>query len=112
MEYNENGLKFPPKCFYFIDKDDMFYREVYNFEKFQEEAVRTFIANRAAMHPVTAGLVSKDLKVDAIITTNLWTQHQHALLYQLRSKSQINTSFTAANHLFSSSYFCDLFCLL
>lgn len=49
----------------------MFYREVYNFEKFQEEAVRTFIANRAAMHPVTAGLVSKDLKVDAIITTNL-----------------------------------------
>ncbi|XP_008313645.1 leukotriene A-4 hydrolase [Cynoglossus semilaevis] len=47
------------------------FREVYNFEKFQEEAVRTFIANRAAMHPVTAGLVSKDLKVDAIITTNL-----------------------------------------
>ncbi|XP_021433186.2 leukotriene A-4 hydrolase isoform X1 [Oncorhynchus mykiss] len=40
------------------------FKEVYNFDKYREEAVRVFIAHRAAMHPVTANLVSKDLKVD------------------------------------------------
>jgi hypothetical protein len=37
---------------------------VYNFDKYREEAVRVFIAHRAAMHPVTSNLVAKDLKVD------------------------------------------------
>uniref|UniRef100_A0A3B3UMR6 Leukotriene A(4) hydrolase n=1 Tax=Poecilia latipinna TaxID=48699 RepID=A0A3B3UMR6_9TELE len=36
--------------------------EVFNFEKYREEAVRVFLAHRAAMHPVTSGLVAKDLK--------------------------------------------------
>ncbi|XP_030641072.1 leukotriene A-4 hydrolase [Chanos chanos] len=40
------------------------FREVYNFDKFRDEAVKTFIAHRAEMHPVTANLVAKDLKVD------------------------------------------------
>ncbi|XP_029522066.1 leukotriene A-4 hydrolase-like [Oncorhynchus nerka] len=40
------------------------FKEVYNFDKYHEEAVRVFIAHRAAMHPVTANLVAKDLKVD------------------------------------------------
>uniref|UniRef100_A0A3Q4N1E0 Leukotriene A4 hydrolase n=1 Tax=Neolamprologus brichardi TaxID=32507 RepID=A0A3Q4N1E0_NEOBR len=39
-------------------------REVFNFEKFRDEALRVFLAHRAGMHPVTSGLVSKDLKVD------------------------------------------------
>ncbi|XP_061618648.1 leukotriene A-4 hydrolase [Phyllopteryx taeniolatus] len=41
------------------------FREVFNFEKYREEAVRVFLAHRAAMHPVTSGLVAKDLKVSA-----------------------------------------------
>ncbi|XP_017158472.1 leukotriene A-4 hydrolase [Poecilia reticulata] len=44
------------------------FREVFNFEKHREEAVRVFMAHRAAMHPVTSGLVAKDLKVDASST--------------------------------------------
>ncbi|KAM6986069.1 leukotriene A-4 hydrolase [Aplochiton taeniatus] len=40
------------------------FREVYNFDKYRDEAVRVFLAHRAAMHPVTANLVAKDLKVD------------------------------------------------
>ncbi|XP_036376123.1 leukotriene A-4 hydrolase [Megalops cyprinoides] len=40
------------------------FREVYNFDKFRDEAVSTFIKYRGAMHPVTAFLVAKDLKVD------------------------------------------------
>ncbi|XP_005734264.1 leukotriene A-4 hydrolase isoform X1 [Pundamilia nyererei] len=40
------------------------FREVFNFEKFRDEALRVFLAHRAGMHPVTSGLVSKDLKVD------------------------------------------------
>uniref|UniRef100_A0A673WFQ6 Leukotriene A-4 hydrolase n=1 Tax=Salmo trutta TaxID=8032 RepID=A0A673WFQ6_SALTR len=40
------------------------FKEVYNFDKYHEEAVRVFIVHRAAMHPVTANLVAKDLKVD------------------------------------------------
>uniref|UniRef100_A0A8C7FDP2 Leukotriene A-4 hydrolase n=1 Tax=Oncorhynchus kisutch TaxID=8019 RepID=A0A8C7FDP2_ONCKI len=38
------------------------FKEVYNFDKYREEAVRVFIAHRAAMHPVTSNLVAKDLK--------------------------------------------------
>uniref|UniRef100_A0A673WH08 Leukotriene A(4) hydrolase n=1 Tax=Salmo trutta TaxID=8032 RepID=A0A673WH08_SALTR len=38
------------------------FKEVYNFDKYHEEAVRVFIVHRAAMHPVTANLVAKDLK--------------------------------------------------
>uniref|UniRef100_A0A3Q3A6X1 Leukotriene A(4) hydrolase n=1 Tax=Kryptolebias marmoratus TaxID=37003 RepID=A0A3Q3A6X1_KRYMA len=41
------------------------FREVFNFEKYRDESVRTFAAHRSAMHPVTSGLVAKDLKVDA-----------------------------------------------
>ncbi|CAL8242299.1 unnamed protein product [Merluccius merluccius] len=41
------------------------FREVYNFEKYREEAVRMFKTNRDTMHPVMVGLLSKDLKVDA-----------------------------------------------
>uniref|UniRef100_A0A3Q0RB53 Leukotriene A(4) hydrolase n=1 Tax=Amphilophus citrinellus TaxID=61819 RepID=A0A3Q0RB53_AMPCI len=41
------------------------FREVFNFEKFGDEAVRVFLAHRTEMHPVTSGLVSKDLKVDS-----------------------------------------------
>lgn len=41
------------------------FREVFHFEKHREEAVAVFAAHRAAMHPVTSGLVAKDLKVDA-----------------------------------------------
>ncbi|XP_077450189.1 leukotriene A-4 hydrolase isoform X2 [Stigmatopora argus] len=39
------------------------FREVYNFEKYRDEAVRVFLDGRGAMHPVTSGLVAKDLKV-------------------------------------------------
>uniref|UniRef100_A0A8C9Z9J2 Leukotriene A(4) hydrolase n=1 Tax=Sander lucioperca TaxID=283035 RepID=A0A8C9Z9J2_SANLU len=41
------------------------FKEVFNFEKYRDEAVRMFVAHRAAMHPVTSGLVAKDLKLDA-----------------------------------------------
>uniref|UniRef100_A0A4W6DD76 Leukotriene A-4 hydrolase n=1 Tax=Lates calcarifer TaxID=8187 RepID=A0A4W6DD76_LATCA len=47
------------------------FREVFNFDKYRDEAVRVFLANRAAMHYVTAGLVAKDLKVDVTKTTSL-----------------------------------------
>ncbi|CAL8278208.1 leukotriene A-4 hydrolase [Gadus morhua] len=40
------------------------FREVYNFDKFRDEAVRMFKTHRAAMHPVMVDLLSKDLKVD------------------------------------------------
>ncbi|XP_062338916.1 leukotriene A-4 hydrolase [Osmerus eperlanus] len=40
------------------------FRDVFGFGKFRDEAVRVFQAHRAAMHPVTAGLVAKDLKLD------------------------------------------------
>ncbi|KAM9705242.1 LOW QUALITY PROTEIN: leukotriene A-4 hydrolase-like [Menidia menidia] len=40
------------------------FREVYSFSRFQQEAVRVFLAHRDQMHPVTAGLVAKALKVD------------------------------------------------
>lgn len=40
------------------------FREVYTFEKYRDEAVKVFLAHRAAMHPVTAGLVAKALKVE------------------------------------------------
>ncbi|KAI3366572.1 hypothetical protein L3Q82_009194, partial [Scortum barcoo] len=41
------------------------FKEVFNFEKYRDEALRVFQAHRGAMHPVTSGLVAKDLKVDA-----------------------------------------------
>ncbi|CAK6983123.1 leukotriene A-4 hydrolase [Scomber scombrus] len=47
------------------------FREVYNFEKYREEALRVFLAHRAEMHPVTAGLTAKDLKVDSTQTPSL-----------------------------------------
>uniref|UniRef100_A0A8D0HC62 Leukotriene A-4 hydrolase n=1 Tax=Sphenodon punctatus TaxID=8508 RepID=A0A8D0HC62_SPHPU len=40
------------------------FRDLYNFEKSREQAVNTFLQHRASMHPVTAMLVGKDLKVD------------------------------------------------
>ncbi len=40
------------------------FREVYNFSKYSEEAVKTFKEHRGALHPVTAMLVAKDLKID------------------------------------------------
>ncbi|KAJ3612580.1 hypothetical protein NHX12_020851 [Muraenolepis orangiensis] len=45
------------------------FREVYNFEKYREEAVRMFKAHRGGMHPVMVGLLSKDLKVDSAQST-------------------------------------------
>lgn len=47
------------------------FREVFNFEKYHNEAVSVFLAHKAAMHPVTSGLVAKDLKVDTSNTTSL-----------------------------------------
>uniref|UniRef100_A0A3Q3GW40 Leukotriene A-4 hydrolase n=1 Tax=Labrus bergylta TaxID=56723 RepID=A0A3Q3GW40_9LABR len=47
------------------------FKEVFNFDKFHDEALRVFAAHRAEMHPVTAGLVAKDLKVDAKVSTSL-----------------------------------------
>uniref|UniRef100_A0A3B4AV55 Leukotriene A-4 hydrolase n=1 Tax=Periophthalmus magnuspinnatus TaxID=409849 RepID=A0A3B4AV55_9GOBI len=47
------------------------FREVYTFEKYREEAVRVFLAHRAAMHPVTAGLVAKALKVEQSQSTGV-----------------------------------------
>nr|XP_040030532.1 leukotriene A-4 hydrolase [Gasterosteus aculeatus aculeatus] len=47
------------------------FREIFNYEKYRDEAVRVFVAHRAAMHPVTSGLVAKDLQVDASKTTSL-----------------------------------------
>lgn len=44
---------------------------MFNFEKYRNEAVSVFLDHRAAMHPVTSGLVAKDLKVDASNTTSL-----------------------------------------
>uniref|UniRef100_G3N6F4 Leukotriene A-4 hydrolase n=1 Tax=Gasterosteus aculeatus TaxID=69293 RepID=G3N6F4_GASAC len=38
------------------------FREIFNYEKYRDEAVRVFVAHRAAMHPVTSGLVAKDLQ--------------------------------------------------
>lgn len=41
------------------------YRDLYNFDKARDQAVSTFLKNRAFMHPVTDMLVAKDLHVDA-----------------------------------------------
>ncbi|XP_053319083.1 leukotriene A-4 hydrolase [Spea bombifrons] len=40
------------------------YRDLYNFDKARDEAVSTFLKNRAYMHPVTEMLVAKDLHVN------------------------------------------------
>ncbi|XP_076025317.1 leukotriene A-4 hydrolase [Genypterus blacodes] len=47
------------------------FREVFLFDKYREEATRVFLAHRGAMHPVTSGLVAKDLKVDASQSSSL-----------------------------------------
>ncbi|XP_043943120.1 leukotriene A-4 hydrolase-like [Protopterus annectens] len=41
------------------------FSDVYKFEKFHDEAVSTYRKHRTFMHPVTAMLVGRDLKVDA-----------------------------------------------
>uniref|UniRef100_A0AAQ6AHF7 Leukotriene A-4 hydrolase n=1 Tax=Amphiprion ocellaris TaxID=80972 RepID=A0AAQ6AHF7_AMPOC len=46
------------------------FKEVFNFDKFRNEAVKVFLEHRAAMHPVTSGLVGKDLKVDGSNTAS------------------------------------------
>ncbi|MGH0148533.1 UNVERIFIED_CONTAM: hypothetical protein FKN15_024225 [Acipenser sinensis] len=40
------------------------FRELYNFDKYREQTVSTFLKCRSAMHAVTAMLVAKDLKID------------------------------------------------
>ncbi|KAL4659337.1 leukotriene A-4 hydrolase [Arapaima gigas] len=40
------------------------FRELHEFEKYRQEAVDTYLQHRAAMHPVTAALVGRDLKVE------------------------------------------------
>ncbi|XP_066561109.1 leukotriene A-4 hydrolase [Amia ocellicauda] len=47
------------------------FREVYNFEKYREEAVNTFLKHKSGMHPVTAMLTAKDLKLDQAKSTGL-----------------------------------------
>ncbi|KAF7646003.1 hypothetical protein LDENG_00195120 [Lucifuga dentata] len=47
------------------------FRDVFHFEKYREEAIGAFMANHAAMHPVTASLVAKDLKVDGSQSSSL-----------------------------------------
>uniref|UniRef100_A0AAY4EXJ2 Leukotriene A(4) hydrolase n=1 Tax=Denticeps clupeoides TaxID=299321 RepID=A0AAY4EXJ2_9TELE len=47
------------------------FKEVYNWDKFRDLAIKTFVENRSAMHPVTAMLVAKDLKVDKSQSTGL-----------------------------------------
>ncbi|KAL0962731.1 hypothetical protein UPYG_G00344570 [Umbra pygmaea] len=47
------------------------FREVYNFDIYREEAVRVFVSQREAMHPVTASLVAKDLKIDISKSTEM-----------------------------------------
>ncbi|MBN3288974.1 LKHA4 hydrolase, partial [Polypterus senegalus] len=47
------------------------FRELYNFEKYREQTTNTFIKCRASMHPVTAMLVAKDLKVNSTASTHL-----------------------------------------
>lgn len=41
------------------------FRDVFGFDKFSAEAVSVFQSHRAAMHPVTASLVAKDLKLES-----------------------------------------------
>uniref|UniRef100_A0A8C2AZV9 Leukotriene A4 hydrolase n=1 Tax=Cyprinus carpio TaxID=7962 RepID=A0A8C2AZV9_CYPCA len=40
------------------------FKEVYNFSKYSDKALNTFKENRGALHPVTAMLVAKDLKIN------------------------------------------------
>ncbi|KAJ7414107.1 Leukotriene A-4 hydrolase [Willisornis vidua] len=40
------------------------FRDLYNFDKSRDLAVKTFLEHRASMHPVTSMLVGKDLKQD------------------------------------------------
>lgn len=41
-----------------------FCRDLAAFDKSHDQAIRTYQEHRASMHPVTAMLVGKDLKVD------------------------------------------------
>lgn len=41
-----------------------FCRDLAAFDKSRDQAIHTFQEHRASMHPVTAMLVGKDLKVD------------------------------------------------
>ncbi|MGH0121603.1 UNVERIFIED_CONTAM: hypothetical protein FKN15_006580 [Acipenser sinensis] len=47
------------------------FRELYNFDKYREQTVSTFLKCRSAMHAVTAMLVAKDLKIDQFKSTAL-----------------------------------------
>lgn len=40
------------------------FKDLAAFDKYHDQAVRTYQEHRASMHPVTAMLVGKDLKVD------------------------------------------------
>ena len=40
------------------------FRDLYNFDKSRDLAVKTFLEHRACMHPVTSMLVGKDLRQD------------------------------------------------
>lgn len=46
-------------------------REVFLFDKYRSKALSVFLDHRGAMHPVTSGLVAKDLQVDASNTSSL-----------------------------------------
>ncbi|PWA22203.1 hypothetical protein CCH79_00017434 [Gambusia affinis] len=68
MATEQGRMKFTRPLFRYRRWFQVSCREVFNFGKYREEAVRVFMAHRAAMHPVTSGLVAKDLKVDASST--------------------------------------------
>ncbi|XP_062852198.1 leukotriene A-4 hydrolase isoform X2 [Trichomycterus rosablanca] len=41
------------------------FRDVYKFDKFRDEAIKTFKEHKDEMHPVTAIMVTRDLKIDS-----------------------------------------------
>ncbi|XP_076861056.1 leukotriene A-4 hydrolase [Brachyhypopomus gauderio] len=47
------------------------FRDVFNVAEFRDEAVKTFKEHRATMHPVTAALVARDLKIEESQNTGL-----------------------------------------
>lgn len=49
---------------FFVFLPSFFSRELYNFDKSRDLAVKTYLEHRASMHPVTSMLVGKDLKQD------------------------------------------------
>lgn len=42
----------------------LFSRDVYKFDKFSDEAIKMFKEHKAEMHPVTAIMVTRDLKIN------------------------------------------------